>query len=603
MPGLVVIALLFCASASKVRAQSGGAVWRYLGPDGANIISLAAWKDTLYAASPSNGVFRSTDGFRWQRINGIWANFYSGLAVGATSGNITVVFPFGSIGCYEDVRTGRRILQSKDGGQTWQTSWISSNTTPQQIVPQYIPSLNPASAQTIKQQQQPFVQRAFTFSTVLEVYAVSQDSLYYSSNAGTSWKTLGIAPKTQQINGLARAFDELYVASEQGVFRSADNGKSWQLVNNGLSSRSIDRVMANDSVAVAILGDNTAHIVRNEVLELFPDINNEKSSVAGVTPVFLYAQAGGSLWRSRNGAQWQRVGSPQFTINALSMGQGEHELFAATSNGVYRSQDSAQTWQQIGLQGVSSRLILATQNTVYVASGDKVSVLTQDGATWQSSSVSSGIQNIQNFVEYQGVIYVEGYYSFECEFVIGRVFRTDNRYNIEFLFSWLAAAITARQGEILRGYAKNGLLERSTDNGKTWKILNTDRLATQDIRSLAANKKSIFVGTSGGLYVLDAPTTSVSVRETPLFTGDWSILAYPPENRFALHITLPAPTHVRCTLHNVLGQEIATLADNAYASGQHEIAATAPNLASGLYICRLVMDGRVVGSKSVVIAH
>ncbi|MBD1209878.1 MAG: hypothetical protein H9535_15705 [Ignavibacteria bacterium] len=74
----VGLALVLCAQ--YAHAQSAEGQWQY----------LTSWKNTLYAATPGNGVFRSTDGFRWQRMNGVWANFYQGLAVGATAGNVIV---------------------------------------------------------------------------------------------------------------------------------------------------------------------------------------------------------------------------------------------------------------------------------------------------------------------------------------------------------------------------------------------------------------------------------------------------------------------------------------------------------------------------------
>lgn len=66
---------------------------------------------------------------------------------------------------------------------------------------------------------------------------------------------------------------------------------------------------------------------------------------------------------------------------------------------------------------------------------------------------------------------------------------------------------------------------------------------------------------------------------------------------------LPSAAHVRCTLHTALGQEVATLADNTYVAGAHEITTTLQGMASELYLCRLVVDGRVVGSKSVIVTR
>jgi hypothetical protein len=162
--------------------------------------------------------------------------------------------------------------------------------------------------------------------------------------------------------------------------------------------------------------------------------------------------------------------------------------------------------------------------------------------------------------------------------------------------------VRTRRNEILSTSSQRGAVQGSFD-GKRWNPYTTNGLTNTNIYSFAANSQSIFVGTSGGLYVLDAPATTVAVREPATLTTEWHINHQPTNNALLLTMQLPSAAHVRCTLHTALGQEIATLADNAYDAGAHEITTTLQGMASGLYLCRLVIDGRVVGSKSVIVTR
>ena len=51
--------------------------------------------------------------------------------------------------------------------------------------------------------------------------------------------------------------------------------------------------------------------------------------------------------------------------------------------------------------------------------------------------------------------------------------------------------------------------------------------------------------------------------------------------------TLPEDCHVRLEIYNLLGQRVATLADDWQVAGQRAVRWNADGLASGVYVCRL----------------
>jgi len=56
--------------------------------------------------------------------------------------------------------------------------------------------------------------------------------------------------------------------------------------------------------------------------------------------------------------------------------------------------------------------------------------------------------------------------------------------------------------------------------------------------------------------------------------------------------TLPRALHVRLTVHDLLGRQVATLADGLQTAGRHEARFEAGNLPSGLYLYALETEGR-----------
>jgi hypothetical protein len=295
--------------------------------------------------------------------------------------------------------------------------------------------------------------------------------------------------------------------------------------------------------------------------------------------------------------------------------ENERIHYVATTDGIYRSIDSGRSWQPTWLQGRAVYEFGVVADTIYASSilTQYPSILpavllrsTDGGNTWQEENLlgSSVSRSVANIISFRQGLYCAITSDFYTSFTVATdLFRL---YGFQSIGAWQIltrdiAQVITRRNEILR-ISQRGSVEGSSD-GQRWNSYTTNGLNNISVNSFAANSQSIFVGTSGGLYVLDAPATTVAVREPAPLTTEWRIHHQPTNNALLLTVQLPSAAHVRCTLHTALGQEIATLADNAYAAGTHEITITPQGMASGLYLCRLVVDGRVVGSKSVVVVR
>ncbi|MDD5087268.1 MAG: T9SS type A sorting domain-containing protein [bacterium] len=68
----------------------------------------------------------------------------------------------------------------------------------------------------------------------------------------------------------------------------------------------------------------------------------------------------------------------------------------------------------------------------------------------------------------------------------------------------------------------------------------------------------------------------------------------------SLVFDLSEPGHARLAVFNVLGEQVAVLAEGEFTAGRHEFAFDGTGLASGVYIYRLETNGRVAEKKMVM---
>ncbi len=271
------------------RSLDGGQNWQVL-PHGLTSSTVSAFvydpaRQVVYLGT-SNGVSRSTDGGKsWQSANKGMENIQIlSLALDSTDNTL-----------YAGVYGG--IYRSIDNGQSWQKADIGQNF--------------------------PQVNVLLQDDTAKILYAGTNYGLYRSSDKGQSWQVANQEPMARHVPNpagvpeiLALVSDPsgkvLYAATDQGLYRSRDGGKSWQPVGP---------VMMNSRVAFLVW-------------------NRAKST--------LYAGSSVGIFRSIDGGDsWQQTGQglPNQNVNALALNEAGQSLYAGTDSGVFRSTDGGQNWQ------------------------------------------------------------------------------------------------------------------------------------------------------------------------------------------------------------------------------------------------------------------
>lgn len=190
----------------------------------------------------------------------------------------------------------------------------------------------------------------------------------------------------------------VFAGTEAGVFRSVDNGETWQPFSDGLSSttflpsvtalafapstlyagasKSVFRIRANESQWTST---GTMNFVGGGgIYSLAVDPSNTNTVYAGVD---------GGLYKSTNaGATWTNVSSGFSCQGTISLLVDPPNVYAGTCGGVVKSSDGGATWtQSISFAALAFAL---DGHTIYAGTTDGIFRSTDNGATWTRSLLS-----------------------------------------------------------------------------------------------------------------------------------------------------------------------------------------------------------------------
>ncbi|MFO8030890.1 MAG: hypothetical protein R6U28_13625 [Cyclonatronaceae bacterium] len=190
-------------------------------------------------------------------------------------------------------------------------------------------------------------------------FAATQNGVYRSDNNGRSWqRTSGGMEETRVQSVLVHEEGLVFAATlVGGIYVSDDNGSSWQEASEGLS--------ISFAYALSQLADGTV--------------------LAGVANRIYRSEDGGGQWMPAES------GFPHVRTNAFAA-TADELLYAGTQNGVYRSEDGGQSWQETGNQFADTEvydLVTTGEGVIYAATRNGVYASADEGATWELDGLSS----------------------------------------------------------------------------------------------------------------------------------------------------------------------------------------------------------------------
>jgi len=468
------------------------------------------------------------------------------------------------------------------------------------------------------------------------------EGIYRSTDNGTTWAVANQGLLNRDVHALAVFDTDIFAGTFGGVHRSTDRGNNWTWIDDGPGS------------IVMCFHASTAQILAGTMDGVYysSDPGNSWNAafdgmIATGVNAFLYdagvlfAGGGGLLFSLNEGASWHRTHLQDMNVNSLI--RSGSDFFAGTKHGVHRSTDGGMHWTSLdnGKDWVSSLALLPGGNFLFAGTdGSGVLLSTDRGTTW--TPVNSGLADT----------------SVLCLATSGSKLFAGTRSGV-FLnadsgrtWNFAGAGPVGRMVQCLATSGSNvfagtdgGGVFRTTDDGASWTPVNTG-ITDLNVHSLAAFDNRLFAGTWFGHLFLTEDSGNTWTRVdtglvnlchealgfsgTDLFVGTrgagvWRRplqemvtavgglpVGHPAASRLeqnypnpfnpstTIRYQLPRRVHVSLTVFDLLGREVAVLADAFQDAGYKSVNFDATDLPSGVYFYRLTA-GEFVETKRFIL--
>lgn len=428
--------LFALARGALYRSTNGGLAWSAVGtpPDGyfaRALVVLPTSPATLYVATESGTVQRSTDG-------GLtWSNRSTGLPTSIPDFplppgiNRLAVDPADADVLYAEV-DGVGLYRTTDGGGLWEPVAPPTENAPPLVFPVVL-ATSPTTLVAVEgftafrstdggaswtpSTRSPgglgsgFATGFFADPSDPDTLYLSAFGVYRSLDAGGTFAYSGTGLDKAIVHALAPvagAPGSFLAATEGiGVQRTDDGGESWQVANDGVVGQTLQLAPhpSDGDVFYLIAGGRLWKTTNGAVSWAASDagipygansLALDPSSPATVyTGVTWWATGESTVHRSADGgATWTGsalpAGAGSLRRLAVDPTNGDR-VYAGTSDGLFRSSDGGQTWQQLYPDYVYD-VVVTADGDAYVA-GDSV-VLRFGPTSPAPASVSSGLADI-----------------------------------------------------------------------------------------------------------------------------------------------------------------------------------------------------------------
>jgi photosystem II stability/assembly factor-like uncharacterized protein len=449
---------------------------------------------TRNSVSVGTGIYKTTDGGeKWKLLGLENTERIAHIIIDPTNSDIVYVAALGHLwGPNED----RGLYKTEDGGETWQKIlYIDENTGCSDI------AMDPFNSNVLYAGMWQFRRSAHYFNS-----GGKGSGLYKSEDGGKTWKELTTdlpeGEKGRIALSISPADSSVYAlieSDETALYRSKDNGVSWEMMNK---SRSVNERPFYFAKLVA------------------DPVKKDRIYKPGF---YLYVSSnGGEHFQSPS----VEGGRYHPDVHDLYVNPNDNRLlYIATDGGVYVSRDKGNTWAMIrNLPLAQFYHVSADMKKPYYVYGGL-----QDNNSWYGPSEKSG--GIRN-EDWKKVGFGDGFYAYADmynedivywqwqggqfakaniktgEFKSIKPFKAEDTEELR--FNWNAPVIFSRDGK--RMYVGAQYLYISEDQGETWKRISED-LTTDDPERQKQE-------TTGGL-TLDNSTaenhcTIITINESPL---------------------------------------------------------------------------------------
>lgn len=349
--------------------------------------------------------------------------------------------------------------------------------------------------------------------------------LFRSTDNGNSWTPSGI---DNWVTSLVASGSRLFAGPMgSGVYRSTDNGSTWTQINTGLTDTHVSALFISESVSGTSIFAGTGYG------GLFRSSDNGATWAAegkglpvwskgaffdalivafAVKGASLFTEtAGFGVYRSLdNGSSWNAVisGFP-LGYRATSLVVNEQVLFAGTTQGLFRFNDSEPFWTKVGggIPDSTEMYALHTNgslngNKIFASTSKGIFLTKNSGVTWALSNPAPGNTRI-DFLGGGGPMLFAG--------MRGAILRSADDgvtwSEVKFEFNTTTIrSVASEGGHVIAGTSGHGIIQ-SRDDGASWSALDKVLVGT-DVYAVTIHGDYMFAGPMARAFIVP-PTTEL----------------------------------------------------------------------------------------------
>ncbi|MDQ1266342.1 MAG: hypothetical protein QG635_1494, partial [Bacteroidota bacterium] len=315
------------------------------------------------------------------------------------------------------------LLKSTDGGQTWNTTGLTSNTYQNILISRVL--IHPTNSNII--------------------LACGNLGIYKSSDAGINWFQAS-TPTFKDMEFKPNNPNIIY-ASGTSIYRSTNTGDSWTQLTNGLPTSGIQRIAlsvtpANNNYVYALMSNSSSGF-----LGLYRSTDGGDSWASrSTTPNILGWQQDGSdaggqgwydlciasnqtnaeeiysggvnIWKSTNGGtNWTPASDWTSSVHAdhhdLWFVPGTNRLYSGNDGGIYRTTNGGTNWTWLGSGLITTQFyrlgLSSTNSNLIIAGSQDNGTKLKNGSNWSDVIGGDGMEAIIDHSN-ANIMYGELYY-------------------------------------------------------------------------------------------------------------------------------------------------------------------------------------------------
>ena len=371
------------------------------------------------------------------------------------------------------------------------------------------------------------------------------------------WTESG-ASKATITRALATNGNVIFAGTDDGMFRSVNNGASWTAINNGLTKDTVLSIVVMDS-SVFI---GTLH-----------------------SGVFQTTNNGNSWYTKNNGLPRDSLDPQSFcSINSFSKSGGT-VVAGIFQKGVFVSKDNGTSWASMntGLTNLNVTSLITSGNNIFSGTGlgGGIFLSSNAGTTW--TKANSGLIYIRGMV-YSVLSLLATDNNLFAVTLSGGIYSSKNNG-----ISWVSAnsglstnnifSLFSYSNNLFAGTDLNGVFV-SSNNGSSWTGFSGGLPETRAVLCFCVSQGTLFAAVYGeGVWkrqLLDEKTNLTSVTLQKKLKGSISA------SSGILRYTVPADGLVSIKYYNLEGKLLASLVNHSQNAGNYAIGM--PVLPKGFYI-------------------